>query len=58
MAISRQASYWRGLGELGLEAVEKEIPTDKAAQAAQATFIAPKENALEPTKADNGEAGV
>ena len=46
------------LESLDFEAVEKEMATDEAAQAAQATFIAPKGNALEPTKADNGEAGV
>ena len=43
------------LESLDFEAVEKEMATDEAAQAA---VIAPEGNALEPTKADNGEAGV
>ena len=46
------------LESLDFEALEKEMATDEAAQAAQATVIAPERNALEPTKADNGEAGV
>ena len=46
------------LETLDFEAVEKEMATDEAAQAAQATIIAPKGNALEPTEADNGEVSV
>lgn len=46
------------LESLDFKAVEKEMAMDEAAQATQATIIAPKGNALEPTKVDNGEAGV
>ena len=46
------------LESLDFEAMEKEMATDEVAQAAQAAIITLEGNALEPTKADNGEAGV
>ena len=46
------------LENLYFEAVDKEMAMDKAAQATQATVVAPEGNVPEPTEADGGEAGI
>ena len=46
------------LENLDFKAMDKEMATDEATQAAHAAVVASEENVTEPTEVDGGEAGV